>query len=333
MSATNDSSGQGPLREVTITRTFAAPRELVFKAWTDPQHLMQWWGPHEFTNPYVEVDPRPGGVFDIDMRGPDGMVYPNRGFYEEVVAPERLVLTSAWVDDQGNSFLEDRTTVTLVERDGKTELTLHAVLAKAVPEAAGAAEGMEEGWSQSLERLQEHLEARGRLTAERPTKIMAEPGSPEIRITREFEAPRELVFRVITDPQLVSQWWGPAYLTTEVQEMDVRSGGKWRFLQRDPEGTEYLFYGEYREVSPPERLVQSFEFAGMEGHGSLDSLVLVEREGKTIWTSTSVFANVEDRDAMIQSGMEEGVHETYDRLAEVLAGKEGGERESQRKAA
>ncbi len=149
------------------------------------------------------------------------------------------------------------------------------------------------------------------------TKITL-PSDREILITREFDAPRDLVFKAMTDPDLIPRWWGPRAYTTVVDKMDVRPGGAWRFINRTPEGTEHAFRGEYREVVPPERIVQTFEYEPMAGHISVDTATFVEREGRTALTVRSVFRSVEDRDGMIQSGMEKGLVETHDRFAELL---------------
>ena len=100
--------------------------------------------------------------------------------------------------------------------------------------------------------------------------------------------------------------------------MDFRPGGRWRFVLRDMDGNEFGFRGEYREIVPPERIVWTFEFDGMPGHVSVETLVFEEHDGKTTLTGTSVFDSKEDRDGMLQSGMEEGAAETWDRLAEYL---------------
>ena len=145
-------------RELVITRIFDAPRELVWKAWTDPKRLARWWGPNGFTNPVCELDVRPGGAIRIDMTGPDGVLYPIRGVFHEIVEPERLVFTtSAFEDGEGNPQLEVLNTVIFAELGGKTKLALKAVVVKSAPEVAGALAGMEEGWSQSLGRLAEEL--------------------------------------------------------------------------------------------------------------------------------------------------------------------------------
>jgi uncharacterized protein YndB with AHSA1/START domain len=151
------------------------------------------------------------------------------------------------------------------------------------------------------------------------TNLIAEPGKQEIVMTRVFDAPRELVFKVYTDPKLIPQWWGPSSLTTTVDKMEVRQGGVWRFVQRDTDGNEYAFHGVYHESLPPKRLVSTFEFEGMPGHVLLETVTFEDHDGNTKVTVASVFQSVEDRDGMLQSGMEEGAVETWDRLAELLA--------------
>ncbi|MGZ3645954.1 MAG: SRPBCC family protein [Ktedonobacteraceae bacterium] len=153
------------------------------------------------------------------------------------------------------------------------------------------------------------------------TTVFAETGKQEILITREFDAPRELVFKVCMDPKLLPEWWGPGYLSTEVDRMDVRPGGQWRFINRDTEGNVYAFHGVYHEVLAPERIIDTFEFEGLPetGHVTLETMKLEELPGgRTRLTVQSVFQSVADRDGTLQSGMEEGVNDTYDRLAELL---------------
>ena len=140
-------------QELVLTRVFDAPRELVFKVWTDPKHVAQWWGPKGFTNPFCELDLRPGGAILIHMRGPDGTVYPMTGIYQEVVRPERLVFTSGALDADGNPLFEVLTTVTFTEESGKTKQILKARVIKRTAQAAPYLAGMEAGWTQSLERL------------------------------------------------------------------------------------------------------------------------------------------------------------------------------------
>jgi uncharacterized protein YndB with AHSA1/START domain len=156
------------------------------------------------------------------------------------------------------------------------------------------------------------------VTSSATTKVTL-PSDKEILVTREFDAPREVVFKAMTDPKLIPQWWGPRSDKTTVDKMDVRPGGAWRFVSTGPNGT-YAFRGEYREIVPSEKIVQTFEFEPMAGHISVDTATLTDLPGgRTLFTSRSVFSSKEDRDGMIQSGMESGLRETYDRFDEVLA--------------
>lgn len=141
----------------------------------------------------------------------------------------------------------------------------------------------------------------------------------EITMQRSFNAPRELVYRAMIDPDLISQWWGQRGSTTIVDKLDARVGGDWRFIQRGADGTEYAFRGTFLELDPPSSIVQTFEFEPMPGHISTDSLTLTEIDGGTLVRIHSTFASKEDRDGMLQSGMEGGANETYDRLEELLA--------------
>jgi uncharacterized protein YndB with AHSA1/START domain len=143
--------------EVAFTRVFDTRRRLVFKAWTDPKHVAQWWGPHGFTSPRCELDARPGGAIRIDMRGPDGRVYPMTATFQEIVEPERIVFVSSASDGAGNALFEVLNTVTFAEGGGKTTLTLHARVIKSTAMAPQYLKGMEIGWTQSLERLEAYV--------------------------------------------------------------------------------------------------------------------------------------------------------------------------------
>jgi uncharacterized protein YndB with AHSA1/START domain len=151
--------------------------------------------------------------------------------------------------------------------------------------------------------------------------FVVEAGTQEIVMTHVFDAPRDLVFKTYTDPSLIPLWWGPRRLTTTVDKHEFRPGGAWRFVQRDADGNEFAFHGEYREIVPPERIVGTFEFEGMPGHVLVETVTLEELDGKTKLTATTVFESVEDRDGMVASGMESGARESMERLAELLAGR------------
>lgn len=151
------------------------------------------------------------------------------------------------------------------------------------------------------------------------TQIIAEPGMPQILIIREFDAPRELVYRAYTEPELLTQWLGPRRLTLSIDHYDVRDGGSWRFTHRDSDGNEFAFHGVFHGTPSPQGMVRTFEFEGVPGHVSMETLTFEERGGKTLMRTNSVFQSVEDRDGMIQSGMESGVNDGMERLDALLA--------------
>jgi uncharacterized protein YndB with AHSA1/START domain len=154
------------------------------------------------------------------------------------------------------------------------------------------------------------------------TKVIAEPGKQEFFIIREFDAPRELVFKAFTDPKLYVQWLGPRRMKMTLEKFDPRPGGMWRYTHTDPEGNQYRFHGVNHEVHPPELLIDTFEFEGMpeKGHVSLEWARFKELpRGRTELTIHSVFQSVADRDGMAASGMEQGISEAFERLDELLA--------------
>ena len=154
------------------------------------------------------------------------------------------------------------------------------------------------------------------------TTITAEPGKQELFITREFDAPRELVFRAHIDPDIYARWLGPRDLTTTLETFEPVSGGRWRFLQKDKDGNEFAFHGVNHDVTAPERIIGTFEFDGLpeSGHVILETTKFEELPGgRTRVTTQSLYQSVEDRDGMIASGMESGVVDGFERLDEILA--------------
>jgi uncharacterized protein YndB with AHSA1/START domain len=159
------------------------------------------------------------------------------------------------------------------------------------------------------------------MTAEaRNIATVTTPSGREIRVEREFEAPRELVFKAMTDPELIPHWWGPHETKTTVEVMEPRAGGLWRFLTEDCDGNAANFRGVYREVTAPERVVQTWEWEGLPGHVSIETGTLEELDGgRTLFVGRTLFHTTEERDGMLSSGMEKGMAETYERLDTLLA--------------
>lgn len=153
------------------------------------------------------------------------------------------------------------------------------------------------------------------------TTITAQPGKQELFITREFDAPRQLVFRAHTDPEIYARWVGPRDLTMELKTFEPVSGGRWRFIQKDRDGNEFGFHGVYHDVTAPERIVGTFEFEGLPeaGHVILEITTFEALpENRTRITTQSVYRSVEDRDGMIAAGMESGVVDGFEQLDELL---------------
>ena len=149
------------------------------------------------------------------------------------------------------------------------------------------------------------------------TKITAPAGIPFIDIEREFAAPRALVYRAYVDPELLKQWLGPRKYGMEVDVWEPRDGGRWRFVHRDAENA-YGFHGVFHGPQTEERMLQTFEFEGAPGHVSLEALEFIERDGRTLVRNHAVYQSIEARNAMIESGMEEGLNDGFDRLDELL---------------
>jgi uncharacterized protein YndB with AHSA1/START domain len=156
------------------------------------------------------------------------------------------------------------------------------------------------------------------MTSKSSNATVTTPTNREIRIERIFNAPRERVWKAITDPALVAEWWGRGNQLV-IERMELRRGGHWRFVEHGPEGV-HGFEGRYREVAPPERIVQTFEWDGMPGHVNVETMTLEDLgDGRTRIVTVSLFHTTEERDGMLQSGMDQGLNESYAALDRVLA--------------
>ena len=297
-------------REIVFTRVFDAPRALVFEAWTDPKHVVQWWGPNGFTTTIDAMDVRPGGVWRFVMHGPDGADYDNKNTFIEVVKPERLAFHHGDEGDPGYF----RMTVTFAEEQGKTKLTMRLLFASAAErEAVVTKYKAIEGGNQTLERLAGYLPR---------MKSTETDATRELVLTRVLDAPRELVWRAWTDPAQLAQWWGPKGFTNPVCELDLRPGGALRIVMRAPDGAEYPMRGVFREIVAPERLVFTNIAVDAAGKPLLDGLTIVTfaaHGGKTTLTvQTRAVALVADA-ARFLEGMEAGWTQSLERLvAEVV---------------
>ncbi len=263
MTTRKKSSEETSDREIVLTRVFDAPRERVFLAWTDPNQVVQWWGPNGFTTTTHEMEVRPGGVWRFIMHGPDGIDYPNRIVFEEIVKPERIVYAHGGGTE--GAPVDFHVTVTFVALGKKTELTLRSVFPSAaardhVVKVYGAVEGAK----QHLGRLAEHL-------AKKPAF--------DLVLERIINAPRAQVFEAWTKPEHVKRWFAPRPYTLSVEKMDFRPGGSFSMAMRAPDGAEHPFTDVYREIVPPAKLVWTGEFASGPAD-QISTVVTFEEQGQ-----------------------------------------------------
>ncbi len=296
-------------REIVITRVFDAPRELVFDAWIDPQHVASWWGPKGFTTTIHHMDVRPGGEWRFIMHGPDGIDYPNKIVYLEIARPERLVYDHG---DEGDPA-HFRATVTFEKQGDKTRLTMRSLFrsAAARDEVVTKYHAIE-GGNQTLDRFGEHLAKR--------TAALSAPS--DLVMTRLFDAPRPMVFKAWTDPERLKRWWGPRNFTNPVCELDPRPGGAILIHMRAPDGKVHPMTGTFREIVPPELLVftsSALDPAGNPLFEVLTTITLSEESGKTRLTVRASVTMVTKEAAQHLAGMEQGWSQSLDRLAQVTS--------------
>jgi uncharacterized protein YndB with AHSA1/START domain len=286
--------------EVTITRMIDAPADLVFRAWTEGEHLAKWYAPEGFGVARAESDAKEGGAFTIVMQGPDGAEYPLWGTYTEFDPPKKLVAASTAAGPDGTPALDSVTTVTLVDHDGKTEMTVHEKANALTPEAAPMLGGMEVGLLQTLRKLDD---------------LVTGAIDRSIVLTRMLEAPREQVFELWTSAEHLANWWGPNGFTTTTHEADIRPGGVWRFTMHGPDGTDYSNVLHYEQVDPPELITFTHGDDVGEMPPFRGTITFDDFQGMTILTMRTVFASVDELQRQVEKvGAIEGGNQTLDRL-------------------
>ena len=298
-------SVSAPERTLVTTRVFDAPRALVYQAWTDPTQLARWFPPEGFSSPRCEVDPRPGGVFRVDMQAPaappfDGAVFPGPGVFDEVVPNERLVFTMR-PEIGGQPMPAVRMTVRFTDEGRKTRLTIEQTLPTVADYETMVKTGMAEGIAQSLAKLA------GVLSGNATDRGVSVSGRT-LTLVRVFEAPRDLVWTACTDPAHLSKWLFANEWESPFAEVDPRPGGTFRVGMRpaDQSHDGFVLEGTYREVRRPERIVQ------LIGDGRVMTTILEEVLGGTRLTLSIDMAMDESRERA-------GYTQILDHLAEHLA--------------
>src|SRR6266849_1150797 len=312
MSAAVAKSNDTAAREITASRVFDAPRDLVWKMWSDPKHIVNWWGPNGFTTTMHEMDFRPGGVWRFVMHGPDGRDYQNKSIYREIVKPERLVYSHV----SGPLF---EATVTFTAEGSKTRVEVRMLFESAELRDRTVKEyGALEGLHQTLARLGDALSK-----------------GFEFVMSRTFDAPRDLMWKAWTEEDRLAQWFGPKGVKTFYSKNDLRIGGIYHYGLRNPDGAEYYGKWVYREIKKPERLVFIVSFsdanAGVTRHPMapewpremLSTITFEDRQGKTTVTVRwNAYNATEAERKTFEAGrdsMREGWTGTMDQLEAYLA--------------
>ena len=334
-------------REIVTTHVFDAPRDLVWRTWTDPKLIPRWWGPRKYTTTVVKMDVRPGGTWRFVQHDDEGNEFGFHGAYKEVVPPERIVDTFEFEGMPGHILVES---AVFEEIGQKTKVTQKALFETVEDLEGMLASGMEEGARETMERFTELVQglkkgAQGSRAAGRDLVTDLDTVEPhgkkreaigrqsknELVITRIFDAPRERVWKAWTDPKEMKQWWGPKAFTTPFLSVDLRLGGTFRYCMRSPEGKDYWGTGVYREIVPGKRIVYADSFAdekgnvvpatyyGMSSDLPLEMLVTVtfeESNGRTkVTLHHAGMPAGPDRD-----GATQGWNEMFDKLVKFLEG-------------
>ena len=308
-------------REILITRDFNAPRELVWEAMTNPQHVVNWWGPRGFCTTIEEMDFRVGGVWKHIMRGPDGAKYPNKSIFKEIVVPEKIVFSHGGGREEGPGASFQATWMFEALAAGKTRVTARMVFPSATERDFVVKEfGAIEGGKQTLERLGEFLAG-----------TMAKP----FIMSREFNAPLELVWKAWTEPKHMKEWLGPKGVTSRYDKMDFRPGGIYHYCQVTPDGREMWGKAVYREIIVPEKIVWIHSFSDKNGGITrhpmsatwplqmLTEVMFREQASKTTVTLKWLPLDATDEELRTfdgaHGGMTQGWTGTFEQLAEYLA--------------
>jgi len=305
-----DARNSEDARTLVTTRMFDAPRDLVFEAWTHPNHLSHWWGPTGFSITTRGFDFRPGGSWMLVMHGPDGRDFQNHITFDEIVAPERIAFHH---NAEGSEKVHHWTFVTFEDVGGKTKLTMRLLFSSVEEKERVVREyGAAEGLKQTVGRLADYVSDWGK------------SGGLEkhVTLTRLFKAPRALVFEAFTNAKHLAEWWGPKGFTNPVCEIDARPGGA-ILIHMTMEGTEFShpMTGTVHEVVPNERLVFTAVARDANNDVLLESHTTVTFRDEGGATRLTVEARAKGRQPiarMMLAGMQEGWSQSLDKLDELV---------------
>jgi uncharacterized protein YndB with AHSA1/START domain len=302
----------GPVgeREIVITRDFDAPRELVYMAFTHPAHVGKWWGPRGFTLEMRSIDVRVGGRWSFILRSAEGREFPNRIDYRELTPPSRIVYDHG--SDQDDDPAAFHVTITLEDLGGaRTRVVMRSLFRTAAQREGVIGFGAVELGKSTLDKGAAHVA--------QALFVQADASRPIAVLRRLLHAPRALVFEAMTRPEHVAEWYGPRGTHVSACEIDLRVGGAYRIVVRGGDGKDHEFSGEYRELVPPERIVQTWRWGGAPGAESVETLRLIDLGDRTLVETTVEHGSRDALEMHLKNGMESGASETYARLEELLA--------------
>jgi uncharacterized protein YndB with AHSA1/START domain len=299
---------------IVVRRTVDAPRALVWEVWTDPKHIVQWWGPNGFTNTIQSMAVKPGGVWRFVMHGPDGTDFDNRIVYHEVVKPERLVYEHRGEDNSEVDPHRFHVTVLFTEKGNQTEIVMCSTFPSVEARNAVMKFNAVEGGKQTLDKMALYLAHH----PNRPTPLIGR----RLIMHRSFAAPRELVFKMWTEEKHMAAWWGPRHFTAPECKLDARPGGKLA-IRMTGLGFDDPLEGTFIEVDPPHRLVfTAMAMADESGKHQLqnrNTVTFAEHNGVTTLTLEVVVEYATPAMAPALGGMEQGWRESLDKLVEAVA--------------
>lgn len=306
-------------KPLVIVRELDAPKDLVWKAWTDPEMLKKWWGPKGFTCPTAKVDFRVGGKYLLCMKSADGNEMWTTGTFKEIIPGSKFVTTDSFADKDGNVVpsthygmegfpLELKWTVSFEVAGGKTRMTL---VHEGMP-GGFLSDMTHSGWSESFDKLEVGL------------TIGAPRMKPdwELRITRSFDAPKALIWEVFTKPEHLAHWWGPEGFTLPLCEMDFRDGGKFVWGMRAPDGSDHPMRGTFADIVAGESFTQvtRLDDFGDLPHQIVGLFSFSEKDGKAVVAIHQTYAGV---DAALESDAKAGWESSARRIDAYLAGRKG----------
>jgi uncharacterized protein YndB with AHSA1/START domain len=301
-------------RELRISRLLNAPVDQVWKAWTDPSHIINWWGPEGFSNTIHKMDLQPGGEWVLTMHGPDGKNYPNKSIFREIIPLKKIVF---------DHFNPDFTTT--IEFEGKTEktmLTWHMLFpTKELFDAVVKTFRADEGLKQNVTKLETYLTSQSNKMKTIYSKDVA---GKKILVTRNFDAPLELVWKAWTETAMLDEWWAPKPWKTETKSMQFEKGGTWLYAMAGPANEKHWCRADYQEIIPFETFTGLDCFCDESGNINHQLpankwVVRFEKAGNATTVKVEIsFTTTEEMEKIIQMGFEQGFAMAHDNLDELL---------------